>query len=92
MTNIKKKIIQHKTKHVLFAGKIGYAALGVIAGWSAAHYFVHYAGGIWPQDVLFFEAVIEVINKLGGLTVVVGAGIALYTVYMKKQKGQANDG
>ncbi len=92
MTNIKKKIIEHKEKHVLFAGKGGYFIMGLIAGWSAAHYFVCYAGGgVWPHDISVFDAAIEIINKLGGLTAVVGAGIALYTVYWKKQKGQADD-
>ncbi len=85
---VKARIVKNKKQHFLLAGKGGHAVLGLIAGWSAAHWFVHYAGGTWPHDVFIGEALLEVINKLGGLTAVVSAAIAIYTVYKKKEQAK----
>jgi len=88
--SVKASVTKHKQKHVLFAGKGGYFVLGAIAGWSIAHYFVCSSiNGVWPHDILYFDFVIEIVDKFGGLTAVAGVAIAIYTVYMKKQKGQA---
>lgn len=73
--------MKNKEKHISFAGKAGYFILGTAAGWSAAHYF----GGMWPKDFLI-NTVIDLINRLGGLTAVVGAGIAIYNVYIKTHR------
>jgi hypothetical protein len=87
--SVKARVTKHKEKHILFASKGGYLFLGIIAGWSAAHYFVCSSdSGVWPHEILYIDFLIELVNKMGGLTVVVGAAVAIYTVYLKgKGKG-----
>jgi len=85
---VKASITKNKKQHLSFIGRNGHILMGVIAGWSLAHWFVHYAGGTWPHDVFIGEALLEVINKLGGLTAVVSAVIAIYTVYKKKEQAK----
>ena len=90
---LKEKVVKHKEKHVLFAGKGGYFILGIIAGWSAAHYFVcSSVTGVWPHEILYLDFLIEIANKLGGFTAVVGAVIAIYTVYLKGKRKDRQDG
>lgn len=86
----KQIIIKNKKKHFLLAGRCGYFFLGAIAGWSAAHYFVIYAGGSWPMNKLFLDVIVDLIDRLGGLSVVIGAVVAIYNIYVKR-KGQVNE-
>ena len=73
-----------KSKPWSFFRRLTYIAMGIPTGWSMAHYYVLHFNGTWPKESLFGFG-LHLINEFGGLTVVVGAGIAIYRAYLHRK-------
>ena len=78
-----------KSKSWSIFRRMGYVFIGIPVGWSLSHYFVIEYGGTWPPTSTFrlgLDLLIYIVDKFGGLGVVVGAGIAIYRNFFYKKR------